>query len=349
MFIVTIIDYQNFGNRLQNYALHQVLSKYSGHVVTLTGYNPWNPSSIWNCLRAILSKTYKYTVPTKRNLRFRNGMRFTRKYLHSTPFALDSLLRLFQGRVPIVVGSDQVWNPYFHHLSRMDTLSSLKGRQGISYAASFGVDELPEEYHERLKDIGAHFKGVSVREESGKKILDPYVDNVQVHIDPTMLLTSEEWEEVMRRPDGFTDEKYITLYFLGDLSDKRRTEIEVFARQNGFQIVDLMDRSSTYYSFGPDQFLWVMRHTEAVFTDSFHGCVFSFLFDKPLMVYEREDDMKNMSSRMSSFMPKFHLENRFYSGRLLDDILEHDYSEGYQVLELERKRSEEYLDQYLAQ
>ena len=252
-------------------------------------------------------------------------------------------MKILRGKAQFVVGSDQVWNPTFDHLSDIDTLSFLTNNQGISYAASFGVDKLPEEYDSQLAEIGKHFKAVSVREESAKELLKHYVDDVQVHVDPTLLLTPQDWKKVMQKPRQFLKKKYIALYFLGQLNEVRRAQIEEFAESHGFEIVEFMDKNSVYYSYGPAEFLWVIQHAEAVFTDSFHGNVFSFLFNKPFIVYDREDKNQNMSSRMETFLPKFYLQDRAYTGELQDALLEHDYSKGYAVLENERKRSFDYL------
>lgn len=344
---ITIVDYWNFGNRLQNYAMQTVLSKYDDRVLTVTDLRPLEGRGWKGLFYNTAKKCYRFVYPSRRNIRCRRSMLFTKKHILTFPFDMPRLMHLFQNRAAFMVGSDQVWNPEFDHLSEMDTLSFLDGREGITYAASFGVDELPEEYAPQLAKIGKNFKAVSVREDSGKRILEPYVKDVQVHVDPTLLLTPEEWEKVIQKPRHFTEKKYVALYFLGQLNETRRSQINEFAKSHGYEIIELMDRSSVYYTYGPAEFLWVMQHAEAVFTDSFHGCVFSFLFDKPFVVYDREDQTKNMSSRMETLLPLFHLEDRAYSGELPEGLMKHDYSFGYAVLEQERKRSFDYLNQNL--
>lgn len=345
---ITIVDYYNYGNRLQNYAMQNVLSQYDARVLTVADLRPWEGSSLKDFLYNAAKKCYRFVYPSLRNIRFRRSMLFTRKYIRTFPYDMPRLLKLLQNRATFVVGSDQVWNPEFDHLSVMDTLSFLQDRRGFSYAASFGVDELPEEYGPRLAEIGRRFKAVSVREESGKKLLTPYVNDVQVHADPTLLLTAEEWEAVMKKPRRFSAKRYIALYFLGERDGEERAQIERFAKENGLEIVDLMDKSSVYFSYGPDEFLWVLCHAEAVFTDSFHGCVFSFLFDKPFVVYDRKSKWKSMASRMETFLPQFCLEERAYTGSLPEDLLCHDYTAGQKVLAQERRRSLDYIKQCLS-
>lgn len=344
---ITIVDYWNFGNRLQNYAMQRVLSQYADCVLTVSDLRPLEGRGLKGFFYNTAKKCYRFVYPSRRNIRHHRSMLFTKKNITTFPFDMPRLMKLFQSRSAFVVGSDQVWNPEFDHLSEMDTLSFLNEQEGIAYAASFGVDELPEEYAPQLAKIGKNFKAVSVREDSGKRILEPYVKDVQVHVDPTLLLTPEEWEKVIQKPRHFTEKKYVALYFLGQLNETRRSQINEFAKSHGYEIIELMDRSSVYYTYGPAEFLWVMQHAEAVFTDSFHGCVFSFLFDKSFVVYDREDNNQNMSSRMETFLPWFHLEDRAYTGSLPEDLLEHDYASGYDVLEKERERSFDYLKQNL--
>lgn len=344
--LITIYDLNNYGNRFQNYALSTVLKKYDPNVITIPDNIPTYYSNPYRLVRHAGGEVYRHMVLSNQNKRHVRFLRFTKKNIKTATFNLKR--RLANDRNSIfVVGSDQVWNPYFRHLSELDTLSFLNDKTGISYAASFGVNELPEYCDSQLCEIGMHFKAVSVREESAKDLLKPYMNDVQVHVDPTLLLTPHEWEKVMHKPRRFPKKKYIALYFLGSLNAMRRAQIREFAEKHRLEIVEFMDKSSVYYSYGPAEFLWVIQHAEAVFTDSFHGSVFSFLFDKPFVVYNREDNTHNMSSRMETFLPLFHLEEQSYKGTLPDVLMEHNYSSGYVVLEKERERSFDYLKQNL--
>ena len=346
--LITIFDLDNYGNRLQNYALQQKALKYAKRVRTLPDVRPYYSANILSAGKHILGILYKKWFGATKHKRSLAFWQFTIKNIPTISYFRISRAKKAEG---FLVGSDQVWNPYFNHLSDYDTLEFVKNNdvKGIAYAASFGVDELPKEYVSKLQQIAGNFSSISVREESGKRLLEEYTDrkDIEVLVDPTLLLTSEEWKKVAAKPKKFNHEKFVLLYFLGDLSEERRKQIEFFAAENQCEIVELMDRSSVYYTYGPAEFLWVMQHAEAVFTDSFHGCVFSFLFDKPFVVYDREDHNQNMSSRMETLLPLFHLEDRAYTGELPNGLLEHDYSSGYVVLEEERKRSFDYLNQNL--
>lgn len=95
---------------------------------------------------------------------------------------------------------------------------------------------------------------------------------------------------------------------------------------------------------GPSEFIYLIEHASLVLTDSFHACVFSFLFNKPFLVYSRQsDNMENMMSRIETFLSKFHLERKYVNSGLINDVMECDYIEGFKQLEIERKKVIEFL------
>lgn len=86
-----------------------------------------------------------------------------------------------------------------------------------------------------------------------------------------------------------------------------------------------------------------------ILTDSFHACVFSFLFNKPFNVYDRNWKEGNMNSRLETFLSKFHLERKYANSRLENNIWEHEYSEGYAILEEERNNAIDFLKKALVE
>ena len=195
VFLVTIYDLNNYGNRLQNYALSTVLKRYDSDVITIPDIFPQYYANLYRLARHMAGEVYRHINLSNQNKRHNRFLRFTKENIKTASFfTIRKHSHIKEAN--FVVGSDQVWNPHFKHLSELDTLSFSDDKTGISYAASFGVDELPEEYNERLAEIGRNFSAVSVREESAKEILKPYVDDVQVHVDPTLLLTPQDWKKV---------------------------------------------------------------------------------------------------------------------------------------------------------
>ena len=106
-----------------------------------------------------------------------------------------------------------------------------------------------------------------------------------------------------------------------------------------------MDRNDKYYECGPGEFLYLEKNAFIVCTDSFHACVFGMIYNKPFIVFDRvQDNIKNTNSRIDTFLKKFSLEDRRYNGKnITKENLEHDYTEAYQILEEERKKSDAFL------
>ena len=243
-------------------------------------------------------------------------------------------------------GSDQVWNPKFDRLSDVDLLSFATPEQRISFSASFGISELPEDTQEKVKREIEKFKAISVREDRGKKIIEELTErkDVQVLVDPTMLLTSEEWDKVAKRPEQLKTDKYILNYFLGEMSEKRKNEIERIAKENNCEIINILDKNSPFYQTGPSEFLYLEKNAFLICTDSFHSSVFAILYNRPFVVFDREDSNVKMNSRLDTLLKKFKLENRWYKDKITEEQLKVDYKESYIILKEERKKAKEFLE-----
>jgi hypothetical protein len=244
-----------------------------------------------------------------------------------------------------IVGSDQVWNPRFNRLNEFDLAMFAEEEKRISFSASFGISELPEQYKEVSTQEFKKFKHLSVRENAGKDIIEELTGrtDVEVLVDPTMLLTAEEWSKLAKRPKQLKTDKYILNYFLGELSEQRKNEIERIAKENDCEIINILDKNSIFYETGPSEFLYLEQNAFLICTDSFHSSVFSILFNRPFIVFNREDINKSMNSRIDTLINTFKLTNRNYEGKITSDNLNHDYSEAFKILDIKRIEAKEYL------
>lgn len=189
---------------------------------------------------------------------------------------------------------------------------------------------------------------ISVREHEGAKIVKELTGRtVPVLVDPTLLLTSEEWEKVMERPAWYRDEKFILVYFLSKLPDKIKSDIQHLAERYKLKIVDLMDKENIdYYCSPPSEFLYLIKNCSLMYTDSFHGTVFSILNKKPFVVSSRENVSMNMDSRIDTLLSMFHLEDRKVSkdnNYEITNPMEIEFPDVEAILERERQRSKEFL------
>ena len=242
------------------------------------------------------------------------------------------------------IGSDQVWNTNWYHVPyRKETflLQFAKSEERICMAPSFGLSELPEQWQPMFKKELSHFPKLSVREEAGRKLIyDLIGKKAEVLIDPTLMLEKDEWLQLAKSPKGVdTACNYILLYFLSGISEKKKKEIQEYAKQYDCRIYDVLDPAQkNVYCSGPSEFLYLLAHAQLILTDSFHACVFSFLFQKPFYVYDRIGKEKDMFSRIETLLTKLKLQRKYAESGLKNDMLECDYHIGFEKLKEERKR-----------
>lgn len=101
-------------------------------------------------------------------------------------------------------------------------------------------------------------------------------------IDPTFLLNREEWAEMEQRPSGVRiREPYVLVYFLGRITAEARKQIKTLKR-SGMSVIYLDKLYTVNTCFAaPQEFLYLVNHAGMILTDSFHGCVFSIIFNRP--------------------------------------------------------------------
>ena len=347
--IVTINDNNNYGNRLQNYATQSYLEKLGFVTETLKNKEPYNEKRkfIVRLLKNRLKKNNQILSGRKNCFEdFNKNIKFSTNNIT----AFSNIKNKYDY---FVVGSDQVWNPNIGRLRDVDLLMFANDKQKISFSASFGIEEIPNENRKKVKKELSKFKAISVREDAGKKIISKIVNrnDVEVLIDPTMLLSSDEWDVVAKKPKQVNllkNNKYILNYFLGELSDNRKKEIERVAKENKCDIISILDKKSPFYLTGPSEFLYLEKNAFLICTDSFHSSVFAILYNKPFLVFSREGNGNKMNSRIETLLNKFELKNRkFNDKKIIENNLKHDYSNAYEILEKERKRTQDFLKKAL--
>lgn len=333
--ILTINDNGNYGNRLQNYALSRVLSKY-GVCTTIQMYNNVE-SALFRFVKPIVQKIklfvrYILSLISKEyffeDRRYINGVKFTKKYISSNLFSVSSYggLRAKNNNSLdiLVIGSDQVWNVIganqmwnYKYMSRNDLALRLGSFAVgkipvISYAASFGASEILNEEIPFFQRYLPLFNAISVRESRGAELVKELTGiDAKIVLDPTLLLGTDEWNKITR---GFVpkNEKYILTYFLGKPNDLQEQVIQKYANDNGCNIRRLLDsRDRETYLAGPEDFVELFSKATYVFTDSYHACCFAILYHKQFTVFNRVgmEGKANMNSRMENLFCMFNLDS----------------------------------------
>lgn len=363
--IITLNGYFNYGNRLQNYALEQVLRSIGFKVETIIVDNknldvPINRKKFLDKIKGKKGKDLIFFSKNKikkylYNQNHLNLQReeifkeFSLKYLSETDFTISEknipqdLLNRYDY---FITGSDQVWNPNYTSGSSIYFLTFAPKNKRISYAASFGVSEIPEEYIDNYKKWLSEMPHLSVREEAGAKIVKDLTGReATVSLDPTMLLTKEQWLSISQVPSHKPIKGYLLTYFLGNIPKERENLLKDIAKRNDLEIVNLARvKEKIPYLTGPSEFIDYIDSASVFCTDSFHGAAFSILLETPFIVFERIDNSPSMNSRIETLLTKFKLESRFAQNiKSNEQIFEIDYSHVPSILQKERDSSINYL------
>lgn len=336
--IVTIYDYYNHGNRLQNYALEQELTKFGCEVETLA-------IASQKALPFLL-KLSKFFCCFPMCRRINNSIKFSQKNLHEIKidkFSETELESFAKKYDCIFIGSDQVWNPLYIANKNVSMLLFAPSEKCASYAPSFGVSQLPENELEYYKNGLEHIKYLSVRENDGQKLIKDIVNkNSTLVLDPTLLLSKNDWEDFCEKPKNMPKD-YILTYFLGATKEYKK-KVKQIAKSNHLKVVNINNSIDKYYKTNPKQFMYLMSHAKLICTNSFHGHALSIVLEKPFVSFST---LKNTGSRIQTLLKLVGLESRNWTVLKESEYFEIDYSKVNKNLFEIRKESENFIKNVL--
>lgn len=282
--ILTLPQTPNYGWVLQAFALSKVLSK--------MGHEPYFINRRWNGSPTSFFKSFQRFVYY--NFFMGPFYKFRKKFIPSTrPCVSDEeLIEVVNDYSfdAIVVGSDQVWRLSLSlGLKYNFFLDFLSGNdiKRISYAPSFGTDiwEGNKEETEKIKRLLKKFNAISVREASGVDVVRNIFDLHAEHVlDPTLLLSKEDYNQLLSQKKIFNKPTLAT--YILDKSPEIKDKISKFAEYRNLEIEELIPKSGKYrrYTISVQRWLSSIRDSEFVIIDSFHGMVFSLIFQKQFIV-----------------------------------------------------------------
>lgn len=332
--VITILNVNNYGAELQAFALHHKLKLmgYDNEIINYLYYKnpnyiteaaskPVVRTSVKNKLKDFVLKYIdKYSAmryPAVSKIRKERFKDFHEQHtaLSATYNSYSSLYKAKTDYDIYIVGSDQVWNPnngtnlapYFL------TFAPAKAKK-ISYASSFGVGTIAKSLHPQYKKWIDNIDHLSTREQDGVEIIKEIAGKKAEHVvDPTLLLSKQEWEKVMV-PFEY-NAPYILLFvfkqspFVMELARK-------IQKQTGYKIIRVcknempVDKDKDILNirdFGPAEFLGLIANASFVITTSFHGTVFSLIFEKPF--YTVTPASKNNNSRQENLLTMLDLQD----------------------------------------
>ena len=246
-----------------------------------------------------------------------------------------------------IVGSDQVWNWECMGVDSNYLLGFADSNKKISYAASFGITKIPQKLEEWYKHFLVNFKSVSVRECSGKKIYNQLTNKeCTVVLDPTLLL-NEDWVKIAHSIERVISEKYVLVYLMKETPSIFKSA-KLYACTHGYRVIYINDRlfghlgvKSLYYT-SPEQWLNLFYYAECIFTNSFHGTVFSINLHKNFWI-ETLPPPSKVNSRILDILDMFGLKDRIIDKRSVLEDTPIDYRKADEILDKQRHISIEFL------
>lgn len=365
--ILTLPLHTNYGCILQCYALQTIL-ECMGHEVSVLNTDFVNVDYktrvglfIRRLIKTALRKESRfYGWKTEREVTHQNVQPFIDKYIHNRNIKDLSLLNENEFDA-IVVGSDQIWRPLYYQPIENAYLKFAKDWSHIkrvAYAASFGTDKweyTPQETKECASLLNL-FDAVSVREISG-------VDLCRIHfgreatwvLDPTLLLEKDDYLKLIDC-SGVKKQNGGLFYYILDVTPEKMNLINRLADERGWESYKAnnsdVDCLSLHFEkriqLSIEQWIAGFRDASFVVTDSFHGCVFSILFNKPFVVIA---NAQRGIARLKSLLSMFGLENRLVNLSEVDNLSQLQKIEWDRVnaiLDKNRQVSLFYLEKALA-
>ena len=347
--IVSLYGTFNYGNRLQSYASQEILREL-GFDTEVIYVQPQKEYFREFGKKVYFSKQLRRllrpgTIAVQKYRRQRAFEEFNSKYIITRRY---SAVHQIKDADFFVLGSDQVWNPKRYNAVKKELffLNFTESKKKVCLSPSFGLSEIPNEWKLYFAEHLLTFPRISVREESGARIVKNLTGKeAEVLVDPTLMIDPQKWRKIERHPWGVnTESDYILNYFLGAVPEKARINSTDVANKTGASIYDLMDASTgNLYTSGPSEFLYLIDHASLVQTDSFHACIFSFLFGKPFLLYAREGKDPDMLSRIETLFNTFDLARKYVGSGSENDLFECDYDTGYRRLLIEREKAIAFL------
>lgn len=347
-------NFTNYGSALQSWALYQAIRKL-GYAPVLVDYcpdvladkDPLNPfKHMWDKDEES-QRMCELTMPAIRENYYKFDKfyheRFDKTAKKYTSANFNEIV-VEENLDGFVCGSDTIFCPdeFGFDDGYYANYSAMKGCS-VSYAASFGDPHFTDETYKILDERLKNFRAMGIRENQMIPYLKQHTEvPVQRVIDPTLLLTAQEYEQITAKPQE--KEKYLLLY-ARRYSSKMEAYAERVAKENGWKIVDISLRATNAerghkmaYEAGVEEFLALVKNAEYIVTNSFHGMIFSVQFRRPFVIFSREQ----CDNKIDELLQLFGLRDRMLvSGE--EKFADIDYDDVHERIDSARRDSIRFL------
>lgn len=318
--IITLSLENNYGGILQNFALQKVLKDMGHTPMTCRWPGYTNLGFIKAALFSVLKGGRNFPTPPWTYNKSRKGLEDFIKQNIDYRFYRDpnKFLRWFNPQA-MIVGSDQVWRPKYNSHLYFAYLDFVKDKyvKRIAYAASFGVGEweYTKEQETICSELIGQFYAVSVREQSGVELCEEHLGvSAQCVLDPTLLLDREVYEELC---SSIPKEDESILVYMVDYSEAIKQQAEKLSQSTGLPIKIIEADKGVTQNDSVAKWLAAFRDAKYVITDSFHGTVFSIIFEKNFVAIGNE---RRGYDRFVSLLGSFHLADKLVEENNINSI-----------------------------
>jgi hypothetical protein len=344
--ILTIHKANNYGAILQTFAMHRMISQfgYECDVIDFRIDDIKFYSLKGHSMKELLSIPLYNIVRSIRFSLFRNRLPLSEPCDDNR-----SLKSVCENYDVCVVGSDQVWNKRFNRFNQNYFLEGYGNK--FAFGASLGnteVDSL-KKYRKGLDE----FSAIYMREPDTAEKLKCMMPNIRIGnvLDPTLLFPRKSWNRLAdKKKRMFAGKRYLVCYWM--LQREIPKYVHSYAQKHNLEIVVISyftkkDKSTIDgSSYGPLEFLSAYKYSQAVFTNSFHGMVFSIIFQKPFFLMGSKE--MPIDVRKKSLLHTFDLESRIIykeDDGVIEDVI--DYDKVNQIWKNKRKDSLKKLKELL--
>ncbi len=306
--IVALVNWEcNFGNRLQNYALQTIVERLGFDVETINDCR-FQPSEVaWKrFIKDVLHRISHFRYDPFLHHQRMHFWIWVKRHRKVSPFEMydeNEYPGIADRYDYFITGSDQIWRPIFPATSNAENfLQFAPGYKRIAYAPSFGMKlkDFPQNKVELYKErLSSEWKALSVREVEGANIIKELTGKeVPVLLDPTMLLTTKEWDKVTKCK--ILPKHYLLICCLR--TNEYKEWAEAYAKEHNLKIIDIMG-DERYVGCDPGDFVTYIKHADHILTNSFHCNVFAFLYHRPVTYYLSNDEQTRfITSRIDTLM-----------------------------------------------
>lgn len=248
----------------------------------------------------------------------------------------------------VIAGSDQIWNYNCTKFDKAFFLDFLDDNKKISYAASFGMKELPSNVKEEYRKLLSAFCCITVREKEGQTIVDDLLNKkVEMVLDPTLLINKSQWINLAKPYNQ--KKKYILVYLLGR-TKSAFDYAKKLGKKNNFEVIYINENllpingMKNIYNIKPQEWLWLLNNAEYVVTNSFHGIAFSINFNKKFILDMPANSNKDYT-RILTLLELLNVNLHTTEQENMSDFME--YKETEKSLETLQEKSKKILKEMI--